>query len=110
MKIAIDIDSTLHDYWEQFAAAVQRRFGVTLPYEDQVTWEVTLLRPEQVRAAVIETHGEPHVLASVWMGDLSLAEALRRRAVRLQGPDHNVRAFSRWFGLSSVAAVQRQAS
>ena len=58
MRIAIDIDSTLHDYWEQFAAAVRRRFGVTLPYEDQVTWEVTLLRPEQVRAAVVETHGE----------------------------------------------------
>jgi len=64
MKIAIDIDSTLHDYWAQFAAAVRRRFGVTLPYEEQVTWEVTLLRPEQVRAAVIETHGEKHVLAA----------------------------------------------
>jgi uncharacterized HAD superfamily protein len=63
-RIAIDIDSTLHDYWEQFAAAVRRRFGVTLPYEDQVTWEVTLLRPEQVRAAVTETHGERHVLAA----------------------------------------------
>ena len=64
MKIAIDIDSTLHDYWAQVAEAVRRRFGVTLPYEEQVTWEVTLLRPEQVRAAVIETHGEKHVLAA----------------------------------------------
>ena len=64
MKIAIDIDSTLHDYWAQFAEAVRRRFGVTLPYEEQVTWEVTLLRPEQVRAAVIETHAEQHVLAA----------------------------------------------
>jgi len=64
MRIAIDIDSTLHDYWLQFAAAVRRRFGVTLPYEDQVTWEVTLLRPEQVRACVTETHGEAHVLAA----------------------------------------------
>ena len=58
----------------------------------------------------LTVHSEPHVLASVWMGDLSLVEALRRRAVRLQGPDHNVRAFPRWFGLSSVASVQRQAS
>ena len=65
MRIAIDIDSTLHDYWEQFAAAVRRRFGVTLPYEDQVTWEVTLLRPEQVRACVIETHAEKHVMTAV---------------------------------------------
>jgi len=58
----------------------------------------------------LTVHSEPHVLASVWMGDLSLAEALRRGAIRLVGPDHNVRAFRRWFGLSSVAAVQRQAS
>ncbi len=64
MKIAIDIDSTLHDYWAQFSAAVQRRFGVTLPYDEQVTWEVTLLRPEQVRAAVVETHAERHVMAA----------------------------------------------
>ena len=64
MRIAIDIDSTLHDYWEQFAAAVHRRFGVTLPYEDQVTWEVTLLRPEQVRACVRETHSDEQVLAA----------------------------------------------
>ena len=52
---------------------------------------------------------EPRVLASVWLGDLPLAEALRRRAIRLQGPDHHVRAFPRWFGLSSVAGVERQA-
>ena len=64
MKIAIDIDSTLHDYWAQFAEAVRRRFGVTLPYEDQVTWEVALLRPEQVRACVRETHSDERVLAA----------------------------------------------
>ena len=64
MKIAIDIDSTLHPYWDQFAAAARRRFGVALPYEDQVTWSVTLLRPEQVRACVEETHSEAQVLAA----------------------------------------------
>ena len=52
---------------------------------------------------------EPRLLASVWLGDVSLGEALRRRTVRLVGPDHHVRAFGRWFGLSSVSAVQRQA-
>jgi DNA-binding HxlR family transcriptional regulator len=52
---------------------------------------------------------EPAVLASVWLGDLTLAEALRRGTIRLVGPEHNVRAFSRWFGLSSVAGVVRQA-
>ena len=62
MKIAIDIDSTLHDYWPQFAAAAKRRFGVDLPYDEQVTWHISRLRPEQVRACVAETHGEAAVL------------------------------------------------
>ena len=64
VRIAIDIDSTLHHYWDQFAAAAQRRFGVTLPYEDQVTWGITRLRPEQVKACVEETHSDERVLAA----------------------------------------------
>ena len=64
MKIAIDIDSTLHHYWDQFAAAAKRRFGVDLPYEHQVTWTIQQLRPEQVKACIAETHGETAVLAA----------------------------------------------
>jgi uncharacterized HAD superfamily protein len=64
VRIAIDIDSTLHHYWDQLAAAARRRFGVELPYDDQVTWTITRLRPEQVRACVRETHGEKMVLAA----------------------------------------------
>ena len=64
MKIAIDIDSTLHHYWDQFAAAAKRRFGVDLPYDQQVTWSISRLRPEQVRACVAETHAERSVLAA----------------------------------------------
>lgn len=62
MKIAIDIDSTLHHYWDQFAAAAKRRFGVELPYEHQVTWTIQQLRPEQVKACIAETHAERAVL------------------------------------------------
>ena len=58
MNIAIDIDSTLHHYWDQLSDAAQRRFGIALPYEEQVTWGITLLRPEQVRACVEETHSD----------------------------------------------------
>ena len=36
MRIAIDIDSTLHHYWDVLSAAARRRFGVDLPYEEQV--------------------------------------------------------------------------
>jgi uncharacterized HAD superfamily protein len=64
MNIAIDIDSTLHHYWDQLSDAAQRRFGIALPYEEQVTWSITLLRPEQVRACVAETHSEERVLAA----------------------------------------------
>src|SRR5215213_10904973 len=65
MRIAIDIDSTLHHYWDQLAAAAKRRFGVDLPYADQHTWAITLLRPEQVKACVDETHKPQQVLSAV---------------------------------------------
>jgi len=58
MRIAIDIDSTLHHHWDQLSAAAKRRFGVELPYETQVTWGIALLRPGQLEACVAETHCE----------------------------------------------------
>ena len=64
MRIAVDIDSTLHHYWDQLSAIAKRRFGVELPYEEQVTWDITRLRPEQVYACVEETHREASVLAA----------------------------------------------
>ncbi|HEV3000457.1 MAG TPA: hypothetical protein VGW75_06930 [Solirubrobacteraceae bacterium] len=76
MKIAIDIDSTLHHYWDQFADAAKRRFGVDLPYDEQVTWHISRLRPEQLRACVAETHAEAAVLeAEPYPGAV---EAIRR--------------------------------
>jgi uncharacterized protein len=63
VRIAIDIDSTLHHYWDQFEAAAKRRFGVELPYEDQL-WNIDRLRPEQVRACVAETHSDEQILAA----------------------------------------------
>jgi hypothetical protein len=64
MKIAIDIDSTLHHYWDAFAAAARRRFGVDLVYDEQVTWHIPQLRPEQLRACIAETHADDTVLAA----------------------------------------------
>ena len=63
MKLAIDIDSTLHHYWDQFEAAAKRRFGVDLPYAEQ-QWHIDLLRPEQVKACVDETHTDEKILAA----------------------------------------------
>jgi uncharacterized protein len=63
VRIAIDIDSTLHHYWDQFEAAAKRRFGIELPYEEQL-WHIDRLRPEQVKACVEETHSEAQILAA----------------------------------------------
>ncbi len=58
MRIAIDIDSTLHHYWDELAAAARRRFGIDLPYDQQHTWTITRLRTEQLRAAIADTHSD----------------------------------------------------
>jgi uncharacterized HAD superfamily protein len=65
VRIAVDIDSTLHHYWDQLAAIAKRRFGVDLPYDEQITWDIMRLRPEQLRVCVEETHREASVLAAV---------------------------------------------
>ncbi len=64
MRIAIDIDSTLHHYWDQFSTVARERFGVDLPYAGQVTWGITKLEPEQVHACVLETHSAALVAAA----------------------------------------------
>jgi len=65
MRIAIDIDSTLHHYWDLFAVLARKRFGVTLPYDDQVTYdEIAPLRKEQIIALIRETHREENILAA----------------------------------------------
>ncbi len=64
MKIAIDIDSTLHHYWDDLRDAAKRRFGVDLPYEHQITWSIDRLKPEQLKACIAETHSDQVVLAA----------------------------------------------
>jgi uncharacterized protein len=63
MRIAIDIDSTLHHYWDRLSDAALRRFGVDLPYEEQLDWGITRLRPDQLRLCIEETHCSEAILA-----------------------------------------------
>ena len=63
MRIAIDIDSTLHHYWDRLSEAARRRFGVDLPYEEQLDWGITRLRPHQLHLCIQETHCEQAILA-----------------------------------------------
>ncbi len=64
MRLAIDIDSTLHPYWDQLAAIARRRFGIDLPYDTQHTWAIDRLAPEQLHACVEETHRADLVLSA----------------------------------------------
>ena len=63
MRIAIDIDSTLHHYWDVLSAVSVRRFGVELPYEEQFSWGITRLRPEQLQLCIGESHSDERILA-----------------------------------------------
>jgi hypothetical protein len=65
MRIAVDIDSTLHDYWDVLSEISVRRFGVELPYEEQLTWGLTRLRPEQLALCIKESYSEARILAGV---------------------------------------------
>lgn len=64
MRIAIDIDSTLHHYWDVLSEISRRRFGIDLPYEEQFTWGITRLREEQLALCIQESHSDERILAS----------------------------------------------
>ena len=63
MRIAIDIDSTLHHYWDLLSESSRRRFGIELPYDEQLTWGITRLRPDQLELCIAETHTDENILA-----------------------------------------------
>jgi uncharacterized protein len=63
-RIAIDIDSTLHHYWDLLDRIAQERFGVELPYAEQKTWGITTLEDEQLVECVRETHTNQNILAA----------------------------------------------
>lgn len=63
MRIAIDIDSTLHHYWNLLSEAALRRFGIDLPYEEQLDWGITRLRADQLHLCIQETHRDAAILA-----------------------------------------------
>jgi uncharacterized protein len=61
MRIAIDIDSTLHHHWPLVAAAARRRFGVDLPYAGTER----LLADEQLQLCVEDTHADAVIAAAM---------------------------------------------
>jgi uncharacterized protein len=64
-RIAIDIDSTLHHYWDLFRSVVRERYGVDLAYENQTGWGITQIPQESVREAVSETHSDENIAGAM---------------------------------------------
>lgn len=61
-RIALDIDSTLHHYWDLLAGIAQARFGVSLPYEEQRGWGIEGLEQHQLKALIQETHSDDNIV------------------------------------------------
>jgi len=64
-RIALDIDSTLHHYWDLLEGIAQDRYGVALPYAEQRDWGITQLEREQLVACVTETHTDENIEGAV---------------------------------------------
>jgi uncharacterized protein len=120
VRIAIDIDSTLHDHWPLMAAAAQRRFGVALPYEEQFPWAERRLDDEQLRACIEDTHSDaaiagarpyPHAVETVngWYDAGHHIHVTSHRAERSVTAtrrwlhDIGLRHHDLWCGLDKVA-------
>ncbi len=63
-RIALDIDSTLHHYWDLLEQIAEERFGVALPYAEQRDWGTALDRDSMIRV-IEETHSDANIEAAV---------------------------------------------
>lgn len=63
-RIALDVDSTLHHYWELLARVVLERSGIELPYAAQRDWGITGVPRELLVECVAETHSPENVVAA----------------------------------------------
>lgn len=64
-RIGLDIDSTLHPYWDLLQGIVRERYGVELPYEEQFEWGISALERDAVIHCVEESHTDENILAGI---------------------------------------------
>ncbi|HWH43187.1 MAG TPA: hypothetical protein VNT32_00495 [Thermoleophilaceae bacterium] len=96
-RIAIDIDSTLHHYWDLFSRIVRERHGIELPYERQRTWGVAELERDELVDVVRESHSEDNILAAdPYPGAVETVQAWREEG--------------HWIHITSHRAVTTQVS
>jgi len=60
-RIALDIDSTLHHYWDLLERIAMERYSVEMPYAEQSGWGITALERDQLIAVVEETHSDENI-------------------------------------------------
>jgi uncharacterized protein len=63
-RIALDIDSTLHHYWDLLQGIVRERYKIELPYEEQRDWGITALERDALVHCVEETHSDDNIAAA----------------------------------------------
>jgi DNA-binding HxlR family transcriptional regulator len=51
----------------------------------------------------LQVDAEARAMAAVWIGQIDLGAAMRSRRVKVSGPEHLVRSFPDWIGLSTFA-------
>jgi len=61
-RLALDIDSTLHHYWDLIDSIARERFGIALPYSEQRDWGITALGRSDLIAVIEETHSEENIV------------------------------------------------
>jgi uncharacterized protein len=101
VRIAIDIDSTLHDHWPLVAAAALRRYGLELPYEEQVPATTRRLTEAQLRACIADTHTDAAIAgARPYPGAVrtvnAWSDAGHEIHVMSHRPDRSLLATGRW--------------
>jgi uncharacterized protein len=100
-KIALDIDSTLHHYWDLLQRVARERYGVELPYEEQRDWGITALERDAVVHCVEETHSDENILAGVpYEGAVDTVRAWHERGHWIHVTSHRrpqtANATARW--------------
>lgn len=63
-RIALDIDSTLHNYWDLLEEIAMERFGVAIPYAEQYDWNIIALDTEQLAECIRVSHSDANIAAS----------------------------------------------
>jgi uncharacterized protein len=75
-RVALDIDSTLHPYWDILERVALERYGVRLAYAEQREWGITKLARDELVQCVRETHSDANIAAATPYPDA--VETVRR--------------------------------